>query len=188
MPRAAPPLGTERLLLRAHRAGDLDARVMLYADAEAMRFIGGVQNREECWARIQRYAGHWALLGYGMWAAEAREDGAFLGELGLGRFERGLGSDFDDAIEVAWVLGARAHRRGLATEGMAAAIAWHEHACGPARLVAVIAHENLASLRVAAKLGFAVYAEREYRGAARLLLERLPRANGGYPEADHALG
>lgn len=168
----APTIETDRLRLRAHRPSDLNDRAALYADGEAMRFIGGVQSKEECWARIQRYTGHWTLLGYGMWAIEARADGRFLGEIGLGKFERGLGDDFDAAVEAAWVVGGAGRGRRLAVEAMTAAIAWYESAYGPTRMVCVIAHENVASLRVAARLGFEPFAERDYKGAARLLLAR----------------
>ena len=170
----APTLLTSRLRLRAFAASDLDRRAALFADGAALAHVGGAQPREECWVRIQRYAGQWALDGFGLWAVEEQAGGALVGEVGLARFERGLGADFDDAPEGAWVIFPGA-ARGYATEAMTAAIGWHEVRFGPCRMVCVIAHENNASLRVAAKLGFSAFAERPYKGAPRLLLERSAR-------------
>ena len=47
------------------------------------RFIGGrPYTREEVWARILRYVGHWTLKGYGFWAIEEKLSGDFIGEAG----------------------------------------------------------------------------------------------------------
>ena len=48
----------------------------MWADPAVTRFIGGrVFNREEVWARLLRYAGHWQWMGYGFWAIEEKESG-----------------------------------------------------------------------------------------------------------------
>lgn len=171
---ALPPrIETERLVLRLHRPDDLPARLAMTGDEDVVRFIGGeTQDAEDNWARILRYNGHWALFGWGLFAIEEKEGGAFVGEAGLADFHRGLGDDFDPYPEGAWVFLADAHGKGYATEAMAAAIEWRERRFGPSRLVCLIAQENRASLRVAAKLGFAPFAERQYHGVERLLLAR----------------
>jgi RimJ/RimL family protein N-acetyltransferase len=172
---AAPVIETARLRLRGHRAEDLADRMRMTGDAEVMRFIGGqAQSREENWARIQRYAGQWALMGWGLFALE--RDGCFVGEAGLSRFERGLGPDFDHAPEAAWLLARDASGRGLAREAMDAAIGWHEVRFGPTRMVCVIGRDNAASLRLATRLGFLPFRNTRYREQPVLLLERLPLA------------
>src|SRR3546814_17524593 len=52
---------------------------------------------EEAWNRLLRYAGHWTLLGYGIFAVVEKASGRFIGETGIADFHRGLGDDFDQA-------------------------------------------------------------------------------------------
>ena len=169
-----PTLETARLRLRPHRLADLDARVALTADPETMRFVGGAQDRTENFNRVLRYAGHWALLGHGLFLIEERASGQMAGEAGLGNFQRCLGSDFDDSPEAAWMLAAWASGRGYATEAMTAAIGWHERQFGPVRMVCIIDPANIASLRVATKLGFRPFRETIFKDHAVILHERLP--------------
>ncbi|QJU59578.1 GNAT family N-acetyltransferase [Sphingomonas sp. AP4-R1] len=180
---AIPPqpvrIETERLILRLHRPDDLAGRLAMTNDDAVVRFIGGeTQDEEENWTRILRYNGHWALFGWGVFAIEEKASGAFIGEAGFADFHRGLGDDFDPYPEGAWVFSGAAQGKGYATEVMEAAIAWRERRFGPSRMVCLIAHENQASLRVAAKLGFAPFAERRYHDVQRILLAR-PEGDGG---------
>ncbi len=166
-------LMTSRLHLRPHRLDDLDAIAAMFGDAEVMRFIGGQPlSREDVWNRLLRYHGHWALLGFGLWAIEERASGQLLGNAGFADFHRGLGDDFDGVPEAAWVLAADAHGKGYAAEAMTAALAWLD-ARGERRSVCLIAPANTASLRLAGRLGYGVFAERAYRGAPVLLHERI---------------
>jgi len=65
------------------------------------------------------------------------------------------------------------HGQGYATEAARAALAWMETRFAPPRTVCIIDPENLASLRVAGKLGYRAYGEAEYKGKTVLKLERL---------------
>jgi len=144
------------------------------ADPEFMRFVGGVYDRQENWARLLRYIGHWAVLGYGLFAIEEKASGRYAGDVGLAQFERGLGEDFDTAPEGAWMIAEWASGQGYASEGMQAAINWHAQEFGESRSVCIIDPANEASLRVAAKMGFVPYREGLNRGHPVLLHERIP--------------
>lgn len=158
-----PTLTTERLVLRGHRASDLDACLAMWSDLEVVRHISGrPSTREEVWARILRYVGHWELMGYGMWAVEA--EGRFVGECGLAQFERGVPEI--DAPEAGWVFAPEAHGKGYATEAMRAVLAW---TTAP-RTVCMIAPDNAASLRVADKLGYRETALTAYKGEPAIVL------------------
>ncbi len=166
-------LTTARLDLRPHRLSDLDALAAIYGDAAVMRFIGGEPiSREELWNRLLRYHGHWALLGFGLWAVEESATGRLIGNVGFADFHRGLGDDFDGVPEAAWVLGLEVQGKGHAAEAMTAALGWLD-ALGEGRSVCIINPANAASLRLAARLGYRVFAERAYRGAPTLLHERI---------------
>ena len=50
-------------------------------DEAVVRYIGGTPSTPtEAWARMLRFPGLWALLGYGYWTVEDRETGAFAGQ------------------------------------------------------------------------------------------------------------
>jgi RimJ/RimL family protein N-acetyltransferase len=170
----APRIETERMILRGHTMDDLAARIAMTGNEETMRFIGGVQNREENAFRILRYAGKWALLGRGPFVMEEKGTGRYLGEVGLSSFFRDLGERFDEEPEASWVLAGDAHGQCYATEAMRAVIGWHDGRFGPKRLVCIIAPDNGASLALAAKLGFRAFDERSYKDHPVILFERLP--------------
>lgn len=171
---SGPLIETDRLRLRRHRLSDLEARIAITGDAGFMRFVGGVYDRQENWSRLLRYIGHWATLGYGLLAVEERATGRYVGDVGLARFERDLGADFDPYPEAGWMIAETASGLGYATEGMIAAIDWHERTFGRQRQVCMIDPANHASLRVAAKLGFTPFREALNRGHPVLLHERTP--------------
>jgi RimJ/RimL family protein N-acetyltransferase len=169
-----PVLETERLTLRGHRADDLDDCVALWSDAEVTRHIGGrPSTREEVWARLLRYLGHWSVAGYGFWQIRERATDRFVGEAGLADFKRDLAVSFDGAPETGWVLAPWSHGKGYATEAMAAVLAWS--AAAHPRTVCMIDPPNLPSLRVAAKCGYRELARPTYKGSEVIVFERYSR-------------
>ena len=87
---AIPRVETERLLLRGHRLGDLEAASAMWGDAEVARYIGGKAfGRDEVWMRLLRYVGHWPLLGFGMWAVREKGSGRYAGAVGFFDGKRG---------------------------------------------------------------------------------------------------
>jgi RimJ/RimL family protein N-acetyltransferase len=64
-PELVPRLETARLVLRAWQATDFEAHAAMSADAQVMRYIGGVLDRARSWRQMALHAGHWALRGYG---------------------------------------------------------------------------------------------------------------------------
>jgi RimJ/RimL family protein N-acetyltransferase len=166
---------TERLILRQHRLDDFEDICNVYGDAEVMRFITGrASTREESWARLLRYVGHWNLLGYGFFAIVEKASGRFAGDAGLARFQRGLGQGFDDFDESGWVLAGWAHGHGYAAEALTAVHEWHRHRFGAQRTVCIVSPDHHRSLRLAEKLGYRRYGELSYHGEPVAALERLP--------------
>lgn len=170
-----PILETERLVLRGHRVDDLDATAAMWGDPKVVRHIGGKPfTRTECWTRLLRYVGHWALLGYGYWVITERSSGKFIGEGGLADFKRDLHPPLT-APEVGWALIPSAHGRGYATEAVTRILQWSETVLGAERTVCLIDPGNEASFRVAQKVGFVQYAETLFAGQPTWVLERLRR-------------
>jgi RimJ/RimL family protein N-acetyltransferase len=165
---------TDRLTLRPHQLGDFaDSRAM-WGDPVVTKYIGGRPfTEEECWQRLLRYAGQWALLGYGFWTVRERSSDRFLGEIGFINGRRELDPPFGDTPEVGWSLVPSAHGKGYATEAVRGALAWGAEHFGPtARTVCMIHPENNASLRVAEKAGYREYARTTYKGDPTILFER----------------
>lgn len=168
----APDLQTERLLLRAHRRDDFAAMVAIWSDADVVRHISGVPaSAEVTWARLLRYRGHWALLGFGYWAVQERASGAFLGDVGLADCQRGL-AGFDGLPEAGWVLARSAHGKGYATEAMHAVLDWAAVNITESRSYCLIAPDHAGSIRVAEKLGYSPAARLPYHGQDSLVMAR----------------
>jgi RimJ/RimL family protein N-acetyltransferase len=169
---SAPMIETARLTLRGHAADDLDDSLALWSDPVVTRYIGGRPfSREEVWARVLRYVGHWTLAGFGFWQLRERATGRFVGEAGLADFKRDLAISFAGAPEAGWVLAPWSHGSGYATEAMTAVLAW-AGAAGHTRTMCIIDPGNAASRRVAAKLGYHELARVDYHGEEVLVFER----------------
>lgn len=180
MTAAVPVLTTARLRLRPHRMEDFAACRALWQDAWTVRFIGGhVQDDQAVWFRLLRYAGFWALLGFGFWAVEDKATGAYLGDAGLMDARRGI-AGLEGAPEAGWAFVPEAAGRGIATEAMAAILAWADAHLDAACTRCIIAPGNAASLRVAAKLGYRQIGQEEQGDDPILLLERR-RGEPGFP-------
>jgi len=173
-----PRLETARLILRAHTLDDFPAMAAIWADPEVTRFIlGPPSSPEATWARLLRHAGHWQMRGFGYWAVECRATGAFFGDVGLADWHRGFDPPEPFLPEAGWVLARAAHGRGLATEAMAAVLAWADARPDMARISAIFDPAHVVSLAVARKLGFGGDRLTCYGGTPTLRLERSrPRA------------
>jgi RimJ/RimL family protein N-acetyltransferase len=170
---AAPTIESERLVLRGHRPDDLDACAAMWGDPAITRHIGGRPfSREETWFKILRYAGHWALCGFGYWVVIERDSGRLVGEVGIADFKRDLAPPLEGAPEVGGALARWAHGQGFATEAVGAALAWGERHLGRRRLVCLIEPANHASIRVADKCGFRPVHRTLYKGEPTIVFAR----------------
>jgi RimJ/RimL family protein N-acetyltransferase len=120
-----PVLETERLRLRGHSLSDFVHCAAMWADPKVTEHIGGKPlTEEECWTRLLRYIGHWALLGFGYWVVEEKATGNFVGETGFADYKRDLEPGLKGVPEIGWVFVAQAHGKGYATEAVRAVVAW----------------------------------------------------------------
>lgn len=125
----------------------------MWADPVVVRYVGNVaQTREQTWQRTLRALGHWTAFGFGMFAARDLE-GRWVGEVGVFQSIRDMDPPFE-GLEAGWVLALWAHGQGLASEALAAALAWFDQTHGPRDIMCMIDPPNAASRRVAAKHGF----------------------------------
>jgi RimJ/RimL family protein N-acetyltransferase len=168
-----PRLETARLVLRGHAIDDLAECAAMWGDERVTRHIGGRPfTKEEVWARLLRYVGHWSLMGFGFWAVIDKASGRFAGEAGFADFQRDVGPAFDGAPEAGWVIAPWAHGQGFATEAIRAATAWFDRERGRTRMVCMIDPENSGSIRVAGKCGFSGFGSTTYKGHEVRIFER----------------
>ena len=131
-----PVVETKRLRLRGHRLEDFEACAAMWADAGVVKYTVGIPlTGEDVWARMLRYAGHWALLGFGYWAIEEKATGEFVGELGFADLKRGMEPSIAGMAEIGWILAPSAHGKGYATEATRGAIEWGEKNLGAVKMV-----------------------------------------------------
>ena len=163
---------TERLLLRMPQPSDLAECTAIWSDPVVIKFIGNTAaTREQAWARLQRYVGHWHMFGYGFFAVIDRATRAYLGEVGVGNFERDITPPVN-AFEAGWVLAAAAHGRGIASEALRAVLGFTDAKFPGQPTTCIIDVDHAASLRVAEKAGFRELFRTTYHDDACVVLER----------------
>jgi RimJ/RimL family protein N-acetyltransferase len=142
---------TERLLLRTWRPSDEAPFAALNGDPEVTRYLSGPMSREDSDELLARIRGHWRQHGFGLYAAEVKATGAFIGFVGLA-----IPSFLPDvlpAVEVGWRLAREHWGNGYATEGARASVAYGFGELGLKQIISIIDPRNAPSIRVAERLG-----------------------------------
>lgn len=166
-----PMLETERLRLRGHSLADFDRFAALWADERMAGPIGlSPCSVEEAWSRFTRYAGHWAMLGFGTWAVEEKASGHVIGEVGLFDFKRDLPPDFAGRPEHGWAFASAAHGKGYASEAVRASIAWGGAHFSPFEPFCIIGEDNAPSLKLAARAGYCEVLRTLFKGRPAIFL------------------
>ena len=150
-----PELRTARLKLRAHTLSDFEALAKLWVEPSVYRFtVGAPSSRTDAWARLLRYRGHWAVMGFGFWAIEELATGTYVGDIGIAEFQRDIVPRIEGTPEAGWALGSAGSGKGYATEALQGALRWVDGNLSANTLCCIIDPANAASVRVAEKCGF----------------------------------
>jgi RimJ/RimL family protein N-acetyltransferase len=153
---------TARLTLRRPRLEDAEAFAAVNADPEVARFVSptGPLVRAESDLVLRKIIEHWDDHGFGLWMADVRATGELAGFVGLAH--PGTVPALAAEVEVGWRLGRAHWGRGLATEGGAEAVRVGFEELGRDRLVCIVDRDNVRSLAVARKLGFAFWRDMDH--------------------------
>ena len=147
---------TTRLVLREFTPADVDNLLSIFSDPEAMRYYPATKGRQEAidWINwnLKSYTDH----GFGLWAASSKDTRDFVGECGL-TLQRNV--DGRDEVEIGYSFLPRYWNRGLATEAAIGCRIFGFTNLGRARLVSLINPGNVASKRVAEKVGMSLEKE-----------------------------
>ncbi|TCM15736.1 RimJ/RimL family protein N-acetyltransferase [Novosphingobium sp. PhB165] len=165
---------TERLLLRPPLPADFEESAAMFGDPDVTAHIGGQPlARAEAWTRFLRDVGHWSIKRFGLFSIVERASGRYVGKIGHAHFERDLGTRAAAEVEMSWTLASGFHGRGYATEAGLAAQAWFDKHIG-LRTACSIASANHASLRLAARLGYAEVDQHPRENGSLIILARDP--------------
>jgi RimJ/RimL family protein N-acetyltransferase len=91
--------------------------------------------------------GHWHFRGYGIWAVEEKATGQFVGRIGLHYPETWPG------FELGWTLARQAQGKGYATEAARRSLEYAFVDLDRDHVISLIHPENVASIRVAERIG-----------------------------------
>ena len=151
-----------RLAIRRVMPEDAAAFQGVFCSPEVMRYSDGL--RTPAWVRdwISRLTDElYARWGFGPWAVVTRTDDRVIGYCGL---TREAGRCGDEEAELGFRLIRASWGRGYASEAAAAACGHGLGDLGLARIVAIIDPGNVASLRVAQKIGMTYEREITFPG------------------------
>jgi len=138
-----PVLDTDRLRLRGPRIDEFDAYRAIY---RSDRWPNEGGRDLDIWLDYNQMIASWMLRGIGLFAVEARTDGALLG---FAVIDHEWG---DPEVEIGWMLCAGAEGRGIATEAGQAILAF-ARAQGRETVVSYVDAGHDRSAAVAARLG-----------------------------------
>ncbi|ROS72053.1 RimJ/RimL family protein N-acetyltransferase [Cellulomonas sp. PhB143] len=127
---------------------DLDAMTALLGDAQVMAFYPAPRTRQEALAWIDWNQRNYTQHGHGLWVIETH-DGEFVGDCGL-TWQR-----VNDSTRLEVGYHVRRDRQGqrYATEAARACRDFARDVLGASELVAIIHPGNVASRRIAEKIG-----------------------------------
>jgi len=150
-PQGEAFIETQRLILRVWRLSDHEPFVALNADPDVMEFFPSIQTPEVTLAQIERLTAHIAINGFGFFAVERKDNGAFIGFTGLAypRFE----AHFTPCVEIGWRLNKANWNRDFAAEAAKACLEFGFDELKMERIYSFTSVHNQRSENVMKKIG-----------------------------------
>jgi ribosomal-protein-alanine N-acetyltransferase len=143
---------TENLVLRELGPSDAEDLFCIHSNPETRRFLGkGADSLDEERQNIQRHIDtYYRVHGYGLWGAVLKSDDRLIGRCGILQQE----VDGRTRPEISYLIDRDHCGMGLATEAAKGVLDIAARKYGIDNMIAVIAVENRASVRIAQKCGF----------------------------------
>jgi RimJ/RimL family protein N-acetyltransferase len=143
------------------QADDFDALLEIFTDPQVMASFGGeIFTPAQMQGWLDRNLAHQAEHGYGLFSVIRRADGLLIGNCGLEQ----MTVDGQVAAELGYDLRSDAWGQGYATEAACAVRDYAFNVLRLPQLISLIRVGNLASQRVAEKVGMRLLAEPERYG------------------------
>ena len=145
---------TERLILRDWRDGDREPMFAhVNSQPNVMRYLLGVQTREQTGAMIDKFAGWQRDHGHSFWAVERKSDGELLGFCGLKPVDNDGVLPDPGTLEIGWRLRENAWGQGYAREAAIASLNWAFDSGAPPFVSAFTVEGNTGSWGLMQRLG-----------------------------------
>jgi RimJ/RimL family protein N-acetyltransferase len=150
------PINTLRLILRPYVTDDIEALHKILSDKKTMGFWPALFTIEQTNRWIERSIKSYAENQFGRFAVELKESGKLIGDCGI------LLSELDGKQEndLGYIIHSGYWGRGYGTEAASASLDYAFNKLGLMRIAANMDVSNLASIRVAEKIG--MKKEKEY--------------------------
>jgi RimJ/RimL family protein N-acetyltransferase len=146
-------LETTRLWMRQMTNDDITGLLTVFGDVEAMRFYSAAFGRQQMQEWVNWNQRNYINCGYGLWALLLRNTGELIGDCGL------VNQEVDGVLEIE--IGYHVRRdlwgQGLATEAALACRDYGFNVLDHRRLISLIHPQNIASRRVAEKVGMRLH-------------------------------
>lgn len=161
---------TSRLILRHQELDDLDSLFALYSDPEVIRYIPDApRSYDETRAELMWHMnGHPENPELGLWATIQKGTNEFIGRCGLLPWT----IDGQAEVEVAYLISKAYWGQGIGTEAAQAVLEYGFNKINLTRLICLIDRGNVASRRVAEKIGMRFEREGEDEMGPYLLYSR----------------
>ena len=141
-----PVLETGRLRLRLPKLSDFEPWADFFASPRSVH-EGGPLPRAVAWRHWAADVALWPLRGYGPFAVEDRQTGAYLGEVGI------YHADDFPAPELGWFVVPAAEGRGIALEAARAVLDWVRASFDWPHVTNIIEPANARSIALGLRLG-----------------------------------
>ena len=142
---------TERLILRRWKEEDLEPFAVLNANSKVCEFLPKTLTKKESDDLAAKIKTHFDKHGFGLFAIERKDSGAFIGFAGIS--VPGFEAHFMPAVEIGWRLDFPHWGKGFATESAKAVRDYAFDTLNLKELVSFTTVENKASRRVMEKIG-----------------------------------
>jgi len=149
---SAPSLESQRVLLRHWKDSDLIPWVSMNADPETLVFFPRTRTPEESTKGFEYERNFLLENNYGLWAAEEKTSGEFMGFVGIAWLELPTLAD-PRCREIGWRLAKRYWGKGYATEAAKVVLEYARYSLNITELYSVTSDLNLPSINVMKKIG-----------------------------------
>ncbi|HKY22480.1 MAG TPA: GNAT family N-acetyltransferase [Vicinamibacterales bacterium] len=149
-------LETERLLLRHVTIDDVDDLLGIFSDPETMRYYAATRDRVATIQWIDRIVKSYSEYGFGPWAVVRKDTAQFVGHCGV-ILQRDVAGC--DELEIGYAVQREQWNLGFATEAAIGCRNFGFTDLDRRHLVSLIDPGNVASKRVAEKVGMSLEKE-----------------------------
>lgn len=167
---------TNRLLLRPFNEQDVAAFAQICADPDVMRYIGGgTHSYKETEKKVAKFIDHFCQKGYSLFAMIYKENNEFIGFCGL------IDQVVNDQpyVELGYRINKNYWNQAIATEAATAVKQFAFETLKLPKLISIIQPANIASRRIAEKMGMSIDQETDFNGIPVVIYAMCNPAAGG---------